>query len=353
MTSAMKFEMMYQGRMLSSEIVMKSMKTSKKMDVFDVIEYLEKLDLCRFDVGYYDNSQEPIFTQIESFDQFEENFFVKGEHCYTIIEDPSEHLGIRYIVLKENELARATQMVRIRMISYLIPSFLLMGIVGYFLGRLFLQPVREQIESLDRFISDTTHELNTPISAILMTIQSIKNVEPKKMARLQASAKRLSMMYSSLTYRLEGKEEADEDINMAEVVNERVEFMKELIDSKRLKVKVETEPLHTVMAKRSATRLLDNLLSNAIKYSDIGGVITIRIKERTLKVEDEGIGIPHEKQSDIFRRYQRANEERGGFGIGLNIVLDICKKYGIRIDLASSEGKGSTFILTFPKEGKR
>jgi two-component system OmpR family sensor kinase len=228
-----------------------------------------------------------------------------------------------------------------------------MGIVGYFLGRLFLQPVREQIESLDRFISDTTHELNTPISAILMTIQSIKDVEPKKMARLQASAKRLSMMYSSLTYRLEGKEEADEDINMAEVVNKRVEFMKELIDSKRLKVTVDIEPLHTVMTKRSAARLLDNLLSNAIKYSNVGGMITIMIKERTLKVEDEGIGIPHEKQSDIFKRYQRANEERGGFGIGLNIVLDICKKYGIRIDLASSEGKGSTFILTFPKGGKR
>lgn len=347
MMSAMKFEMMYQGRMLSSEIVMKAMQTAKKMDEFDVMEYLEKLDLCRFDVGYYDNSQDSIFTQIEDFDDFEENFFVKGEHCYSIVEDPSEHLGIRYIVLRENELAQATQMLRIRIISYLIPSFLLMGIVGYFLGRLFLQPVREQIESLDRFISDTTHELNTPVSAILMTIQSLKDVEPKKMARLQASAKRLSTMYSSLTYRLEGKEEPDERIDMAEVVNERVEFMKELIDSKRLKVKVDTKPLDMVMSKRSAVRLLDNLLSNAIKYSDVGGMITVTIQGRILKVEDEGIGIPRQMQSDIFKRYQRANEERGGFGIGLNIVLDICKKYGIRIDLASKEGKGSTFILTF------
>ena len=77
------------------------------------------------------------------------------------------------------------------------------------------------------------------------------------------------------------------------------------------------------------------------------------LKERTLKIQDEGIGIPRQMQSDIFKRYQRANEERGGFGIGLNIVLDICKKYGIRIDLASVESKGSTFILTFPKGEKR
>jgi len=351
--SAMKFEMMYQGRMLSSEIIMKAMHMSEDIDEVEVIDYLQKLDLCRFDVGYYDNGQDPIYTQIEGFEHFGESFFVKGGHCYSIVEDPSDHLGIRYIVLKENELAKATQMLRIRIISYLIPSFLLMGVVGYFLGRLFLQPVREQIEALDRFISDTTHELNTPISAILMTIQSLKGVEPKKMARLQASAKRLSTMYSSLTYRLEGKEEPDERIDMAEVVEERVEFMKELIESKRLKVQVETESLTVIMAKHSANRLLDNLLSNAIKYSDVGGKITVILKERTLRVEDEGIGIPRQMQSDIFKRYQRANEERGGFGIGLNIVLDICKKYGIRIDLASVEGKGSTFILTFPKGEKR
>lgn len=353
MISAMKFEMMYQGHRLSSEIVMKAMTMSEKIDEQNVIEYLKKIDLCRFDVGYYDSHREAIYTQIEDFKKFDKTFFIQDRSCYTVVEDQSAHLGVQYIVLKENELTKTLQALRIRIISYLVLSFILMGVVGYFLGRLFLQPVREQIESLDRFISDTTHELNTPISAILMTIQSLKNVEEKKIARLKASAQRLSTMYSSLTYRLEGKEEADEPICVEQVVKERIELVKELIEAKRLHVKLDTEPYRMMISKRSAERLVDNLLCNAIKYSDVGDSIMISLKNRVLQIKDTGIGMPHHVQADIFKRYERANKERGGFGIGLSIVLDICKKYDIKLDLLSKEGEGSTFILTFPKEEKR
>jgi len=353
MISAMKFEMMYQGHMLSSDITMKAMTTSEEMNEPDVVEYLKKLDLCRFDVGYYNSDREALYTQIENFKKFDDSFFIQDRSCYTVVEDYSEHLGVRYIVLKENELNKTLQELRIRIISYLVLSFILMGVVGYFLGRLFLQPVREQIESLDRFITDTTHELNTPITAILMTIQSLRNVEEKKLARLKASAQRLSMMYSSLTYRLEGKEEPDELICLEKIIKERIELMKELIEAKRLKVKLDTEPYRMKISGRSAERLIDNLLSNAIKYSDVGDSIMISLKERVLKIRDTGIGMPHHVQADIFKRYERANKERGGFGIGLSIVLDICKRYGIKIDLLSKEGEGSTFILTFPKEGKQ
>ena len=223
-----------------------------------------------------------------------------------------------------------------------------MGIVGYFLGRLFLRPVREQIESLDNFISDTTHELNTPISAILMTIQSLKGIEPKKLKRLEASAKRLSVMYSSLTYRLEGKVEHSEVLCFPDVVKERVEYVKELIESKRLYISLDLEPTEVLMPKTSAYRLIDNLLSNAIKYSDVGDSIFITLKDHVLKVKDTGVGIDTKVQDDIFKRYYRENDERGGFGIGLNIVLSICKQYKIKLDLKSKKGEGSTFILSFP-----
>lgn len=209
--------------------------------------------------------------------------------------------------------------------------------------------MREQIESLDRFISDTTHELNTPISAILMTIQSLKQIEPKKMKRLEASAKRLSVMYSSLTYRLEGKVEPSERLHFDEIVRERVEYVKELIESKRLHITLKLEETQVIMPRISSARLIDNLLSNAIKYSDVGDSISITLHHNVLKVKDTGIGIDKKVQDDIFTRYHRANEERGGFGIGLNIVLSICKKYNIKLALESQKGEGSTFILTFPQ----
>ena len=256
---------------------------------------------------------------------------------------------MRYIVLKENDLFKTLQQLRIKIIGYLVFSYILMGIVGYFLGRLFLRPVREQIESLDNFISDTTHELNTPISAILMTIQSLKGVEPKKLKRLEASAKRLSVMYSSLTYRLEGKIEPPELLSFEDIIKERVEYVNELIDSKRLEITLDLEPTEVLMPKTSSYRLIDNLLSNAIKYSDVGDSITITLKDNVLKIKDTGIGIDKKVQDDIFNRYYRENDERGGFGIGLNIVLSICKKYNIKLGLESSKGEGSTFTLTFPK----
>jgi two-component system OmpR family sensor kinase len=350
MKSAMKFEMMYQGRNLSSEIAMKAMKLAEQgVETFDTMSFLKNLDHCRFEAGYYDQEMQPMFTQIDHVSRFDTDFFVEDEKCYTVTEDKSAHLGVRYIVLKESELASALQALRFKIIGYLVLSFILMGVVGYYLGRLFLKPVREQIESLDKFISDTTHELNTPISAILMTIQSLKGVETKKMKRLEASAKRLSTMYHTLTYRLEGGVESSADLCLAQIVQERAEFIKELIESKKMHIELDLEPTKIHMPKDSVHRLIDNLISNAIKYSDLGDTITVTIKDNILEVKDTGIGIDEKMQEDIFRRYYRANDERGGFGIGLNIVLSICKKYKIKLDLDSKKGEGSTFKLTFPK----
>ncbi len=347
MKSAMKFEMMYQGRMLSSKIIMEAMQHPQG-DEADRVNFLASLKHCRFDVGYYDKEGDALYTEIDEVPGFDDEFYVYGDRCYTVIEDPSDHLGVHYVVLKENELVHTLQLLRMKIIGYLVLSFLLMGVVGYFLGRLFLQPVREQIEALDRFISDTTHELNTPISAILMTIQSLKGIDEKKKKRLEASAKRLNVTYASLTYRLEGKEERKEQFDFAEVVRERVGYIRELIESKHLTLMLSLEPTEVSMSSVSAQRLIDNLLSNAVKYTDVGDSISIKLCDRILEVSDTGIGIDKAVQEDIFKRYKRANNERGGFGIGLNIVLGICKQYGIKLDLKSKKGEGSTFTLRFP-----
>ncbi len=350
MKSAMKFEMMYQSRMLFSDIVLEAMlNTDTGITIKQRDTFLKHIKHCRFKVGYYDEDKAPIFTEIKDPVSFDKDFYIEKKQCFTVTPNKTVHLGIKYIVLKESELSAKIQALRLKIIGYLIFSFLLMGIVGYFLGRLFLKPVREQIESLDRFISDTTHELNTPISAILMTTQSLKGKEDKKIKRLEASAKRLSVMYSSLAYRLEGKVEPSEVLCFSSIVEERVGYVKELIDSKRLLVTLDLEPMEVFMARSSAHRLIDNLLSNAIKYSDVGDSIFISTKDHVLRVKDTGIGIEEKVQEDIFKRYNRANEERGGFGIGLNIVLSICKQYKIRIDLESVKGEGSTFMLAFPK----
>jgi len=350
MQSAMKFEMMYQGKMISSKIIRKAMLRTEKMNISQRGIFLKNINNGRFKAGFYDANEKPILTKIDNIVNFQEPFFVQDMQCYSVTMDPSNHMDIRYVVLEENELSAAFQELRLRIISYLVLSFILMAAVGYILSKLFLRPVRDQIEALDRFITDTTHELNTPISAILMTIQSLKGIEEKKMARLEASAKRLNIMYSSLTYRLEEKEELDKKVYIDKILIDRVEYMKELIELKHLTVKIDVEPFHTIMSQHSANRLIDNLLSNAIKYSNMKDSIIITLQGNILKIKDTGIGISPEAQVDIFKRYQRANKERGGFGIGLSIVFSICEKYNIKVELDSQKNKGSTFMLRFPKE---
>ncbi len=106
MKSAMKFEMMYQARMLSSEIVMKAMNDNEtSLKPFDKMAFLKTLKHCRFEAGYYDKDKKPLYTEIDDVRRFDTDFFIEDKKCFTVTEDKSEHLGIRYIVLKENDLS--------------------------------------------------------------------------------------------------------------------------------------------------------------------------------------------------------------------------------------------------------
>jgi len=345
MKSAVKFEMMDQARKLSSQIIFKAMSGEQIQPEV----YLGGLNRSRFEVGYYDAKKRAFYTQIPDFADFDLSFSIKGGSYYTVLEEPSGHLGVHYIILKEGRLTLEMGALRIKMIRYLILSFILMGFVGYFLGRLFLAPVHEKIESLDRFIDDTTHELNTPITAILMTIESLKGCDAKKLKRLEVSSKRLSLTYDSLTYRLRenNKESFRERFSFTQLLMERLGYFKELIEAKKLTIETHVDELTVLMDKESAIRLIDNLLSNAIKYNNLDGSITLSIEDGRLIISDDGIGIDPSVQKEIFKRYRRADKDRGGFGIGLDIVLSVCKQYDIGIDVESERGKGSRFTLNF------
>ena len=343
MGSSIRFEMLYQARMIESKLMM----AEERGDIKTSEEMLKKIHPQRFKIGFFDKRQQPIYTEMAETLRFDKEFYTSSTHCYSVVKYPSKKLGIGYIVLREDELKKNLHALKWKIIYYLVGLFMFMAVVGYFLSRLFLRPVREKIEALDRFIEDTTHELNTPVSAILMTVQSLKGIEPKKINRLKASAQRLSTMYDTLAYSLnhDTQSEIRESFDLNRLLEERIETMKALADSKYIVIHQEINP-HTIsMSKEEMRRIIDNLLSNAIKYSNPYDTITISLLENSLKICDTGIGIAQSEQEDIFRRYQRFNKERGGFGIGLSIVFAICKKYDIVLSIDSEKGKGSCFAL--------
>ena len=343
MGSSIRFEMLYEARVIESKLMM----AEERGDIETSKEILKQIHPQRFKVGFFDKTQQPIYSEMPEALRFDKEFYTSSTHCYSVVKYPSKKLGIGYIVLREDELKKNLHALKWEIIYYLIGLFMFMAIVGYFLSKLFLRPVREKIEALDRFIEDTTHELNTPVSAILMTVQSLEGIEPKKINRLKASAQRLSTMYDTLAYSLnhDADSEIRETFDLSVLLQERAETMKALSDSKHIVIHQVLIPHKVSMSKEQMRRVIDNLLSNAIKYSNPHDSIRLSLQENNLEICDTGIGIAKSEQEDIFRRYHRFNKERGGFGIGLSIVLSICKKYHIALSIDSEKGKGSCFAL--------
>jgi two-component system OmpR family sensor kinase len=341
-----KFEMLYNTRIIETRLIKIEQTADGNVKITkNIIHNIQPVD---YKIGIFDKNLKPIYSEIGKKFDASKDFYSCNSNCFSVIKRTSKSKNIGYIVLKNESLAKHLRKLKIKIFTVLGLTFLVAAIIGFFLSKLFLRPVREKIETLDRFIEDTTHELNTPISAILMTIQSLKGVDEKKLNRLKASAARLSTMYESLSYNLSKDiEQIKEEFDLKDLIKNRVEFLKILAESKKVSFKCDLDSFRVLAIKEDFKKLIDNLLTNAIKYNKTGGTIDVKLKNNKLYICDSGIGIKPEEIKDIFKRYNRINKEQGGFGIGLSIVYEICKKYNIDVKVVPNNPNGTCFILNF------
>ena len=260
------------------------------------------------------------------------------------------HLGVDAIVLEEDGFGALIAQLRQNVLLSLVGAYLVIALIGYRLAKLFIRPIQMRRQALDNFIKESTHELNTPISALLMSVDAKGESADKNDQRIKISARRISDIYRDLTYLfLRDKESVPlEPLDMVQIVHEQIEALKPLAVKKGVTFHESgDERLMFEIDRESAVRLVTNLLSNAIKYNRRGGTIYVHTGGGVLEVRDTGIGIGSEDQKEIFKRFFRATSQSGGFGLGLSIVSDIAKRYGITVELDSTLGKGATFRLRF------
>ena len=301
-------------------------------------------------IAFYDKNGSCLAGQCFASVNLSENFTEKAGRVRIVDRSTFGHKGVDAIVLEDDHFKELIARKRLEIVAVWLLSLIAVSILGYVLARLFMEPVRSRREKIDQFIKESTHELNTPVSALLMSVDAKGPDADEHDERIKISARRLSEIYADLTYLfLRSQEEKPVMIELGSFIEREIERLLPLAERKKVTFSLDVKNrLPVLMDKESLTRLVNNLLNNAIKYNKIGGTVTVRIEGNCLSVSDTGIGIASEKLGEIYKRFYRATEESGGFGLGLHIVHKICRRYAIDLDVVSKEGEGTKFTLRFP-----
>ena len=304
----------------------------------------------RFNSAIYDSSKKKIFSTLLMGDvKLDEVIYLKDGYIHLIKEPESYYLGSKYVIVEIEDDNIWFLNIKYKMLFWFLFSFILLLFVGYFIAKLFLKPMRESIQMLDRFIKDTTHELNTPIAAILSNIQMINkdNIDEKlakKINRIEIGAKTISNIYEDLTFVSLNNQiiSNNEKLYFSQILNQRVDFFKSIASSKKIEFILDIkDDIFIVCDVKKLSKLIDNILSNAIKYNKFQGFIKVTLKDKILIIEDSGKGMSKDNLSNLFTRYKRFDKSVGGFGIGLNIVSLIAKEYDFKVDVISKIDVGT------------
>ena len=254
------------------------------------------------------------------------------------------------IILQGDDVRAELLWIKFQVFGCALGAFFVLALIAYILVKIALKPLEDKINTLNRFIKDSTHELNTPISVILMSIEQLEkqNLElGAKFSRIKLAAKSLSQVYSDLVfYNFPASLKSSKTkFDLKALICERSEYFKLFFEQKKLNLNLDLAQSEIFASKNQISKLIDNLLSNAIKYNKKGGEISIILRENFLSIKDSGCGISKQNLKHIFERYARFNADKGGFGIGLSLVKKICIDNELKISCHSKENEGTSFIL--------
>ena len=342
--------------------IIEKMRVGMRYKAIDINSKLEYYHLSKeeefvfaeegYDISLYDKDQNIIASTLtnETID-LSKFFYHKGDDYYLIESLYKQYLGVKYIVIKKKLPSKEVEEILDQILTFSIYAAAFLLFIALLLSKIMLYPLHDLISSLKTFIKNTTHEMNTPISTILMSYEHFdtNNLNTKQLRaldRIEIATKTLSNLYGDLTYISFHEHIVYEKtkLNVKEVLLERVRYIDTFVRFKGLTLHCEMEDVFFHIDKRKLILLIDNLLSNAVKFSKQGGEIDLKLTKEYLMVKDQGVGIAKEDQKKIFKRFETSN----GFGVGLDIVSNLCKEHHITIALDSSLAQGSEFKLIWP-----
>ena len=227
---------------------------------------------------------------------------------------------------------------------------------------------RELDRMRDAFVATVSHELRTPLTSISGFLEMMQDEEHglgdagrQYLDVIRRSTDRLHALVEDLL--LVAQIEANRielDIaptDLPELAARAVESARPSAAERGVEVELVVDHPPVVLADgRRVGQVLDNLISNAVKFTGDGGHVTVTVADDagtgSVSVADDGIGIPHEEQPQIFSRFFRATTATRraipGTGLGLAISRALVEQHGGTITLASREGEGTTVTMSLP-----
>lgn len=224
--------------------------------------------------------------------------------------------------------------------------------------------VRAAQQSKDEFISNVTHEMNTPLTSIRGFAELIAsgNMPNNKMISAGKTIKTQSDRLSAMIKQILNYSAIDDDtvtpydVNISKLIEEALNNYTPMLKDKNLSIlKYIDDDVIIKSTQERITEIVDNLVSNAIKYNKQNGKIIVTLRGNVLTVEDTGIGISNNELTHIFSRFYTVDKSHGesvGFGLGLPIVKKICDRSGWTLNVDSVQGEGTTFKIVFEMKKK-
>lgn len=264
------------------------------------------------------------------------------------------------------------------MLTTTIVILIILSLSGYYVYRLIHQKtiLMEKLDDADttkeEFATMVTHELKTPLVTINGYSEMLKergilgdlnSEQEDAINRIYASSKKLENLIGDILVAqkldLNKMNFNKVDFDVGEFMNNIVQTYSSVIKDKQIQFKnIITESLMIKTDKDRLSQVFDNLIRNSIDFvPSVGGEIEIGAKSKNDHIEffvkDNGIGIPKDKQANLFKKFYQIDSslkrQHGGTGLGLVICKGIVEGLGGKIWLESEPGKGTIVYFSMPK----
>jgi len=296
---------------------------------------------------------------------------IRGKHILEVLRSNDLDEQVEHLINAEE--ARVSE-IEIREPEYRILSMhsnpiVVDDVIGVVILIQDITEIRKLEHMRKDFVANVSHELKTPLTSIKGFVETLKQgaaeqkeIRDKFIDIIDIESNRLSSLIDDILVLSDIEKRShfshNNDIDICKSVSEVIEVLNEIAKKKDIKLSLECDQdLKAVVGNEGwFKQMLINLIDNAIKYTPDSGDVYVSVKNMDdgveFSIKDTGIGIDKDHIARLFERFYRVDKARsravGGTGLGLAIVKHIILSFDGAIEVDSTIGKGSEFIVTLP-----